>query len=219
MLPVHSIRVMVADDHEVVLAGLKTMISRHRNLDYVGGATNGAEAVNLAIRLRPDVAIVDITMPSCDGLEVTRRLGKESPETNVLVFSMREHASMVLAALQAGALGYASKRSSHEVIIGAISVVAAGKRFIDPRLSDSTLRMLLDDHPIGERSTLTRREREVLLQVAWGFTNSDIGIELGISTKTVESYRARACEKLALSDRPAIVQFVLKSGWLDEEAG
>ena len=220
MLPSHVIRVIIADDHEVVLAGLKTMISRHhRDLDCVGSAMNGHDAVNLAIWLRPDVAIMDIAMPSCDGLEATRRIRKEVPETKVLVFSMRDHSSMVLAALHAGALGYVSKRSLRDVLMAAISVVAAGKRFIDPRLTDSTLQRLLEDQPIGTVGSLTRREREVLLHVAWGFTNSDIGVELQIGTKTVESYRARACEKLGLADRPAIVQFVLKSGWLDEDAG
>lgn len=218
MSPAPTIRLIIADDHEVVLAGLKVMISRHRNLDCVGNAANGYAAVDLASRLRPDVAIMDLAMPLCDGLEATRRLGKHVPETKVLAFSMRPAASIVLAALQAGALGFVSKSSPHNVLIEAIPVVAIGKRFIDPRLTDPMLRTLLNDQPIGASSTLTPREREVLLRVAWGFTNNDIGGDLGLSTKTVESYRARACEKLSLPDRPAIVKFALMSGWMDEEA-
>jgi two-component system, NarL family, response regulator NreC len=213
-----TIRLIIADDHEVVLTGLEVLISRHRSLECVGSATNGYEAVDLATRLRPDVVLMDLTMPTCDGLEATRRLGKHVPDTRVLAFSMRPAASMVLAALRAGALGYVSKSSHHNVLIGAIPVVAKGKRFIDPHLTDPMLRTLLDDQLIGAPSTLSKREREVLLRVAWGFTNNDIGGDLGLSTKTVESYRTRACEKLALADRPAIVKFAHMSGWLDEEA-
>jgi DNA-binding NarL/FixJ family response regulator len=145
-------------------------------------------------------------------------LGKHVPEARVLAYSMRPAVSMVLAALRAGAFGYVSKSSQPDVLIGAIPVVAKGKRFIDPQLTHPVLRALLDDQLIGAPSTLSRREREVLLRVAWGFTNNDIGGDLGLSTKTVESYRTRACEKLALADRPAIVKFAHMSGWMDEEA-
>ena len=161
---------------------------------------------------------MDIIMPSCDGLEATIRLRRQVPDTRVLAFSFRVAASMVLAALRAGALGYVSKSSPLAVLIGAVPVVALGKRFIDPALTDPMLRNLLNDQPIGPPSALTGREREVLLRVARGFTNNDIGGDLGLSTKTVESYRARACEKLALPDRPAIVKFALISGWMNEEA-
>jgi two-component system, NarL family, response regulator NreC len=214
-----AIRLIIADDHEIVLAGLEVLLSQHRDLECVGSATNGYEAVERASELRPDVAIIDLTMPSCDGLEVTRRLGKHVPETRVLVFSMRPAASMILAALQAGALGYVSKSSHPEVLINAIFVVAKRKRFIDPQLTDPTLQTLLDGHLIGPPSTLTEREREVLIRVAWGFTNNETGEELHLSTKTVESYRSRACEKLALPNRSAIVKFAIMSGWMDEKAG
>lgn len=217
MLTAPTIRLIIVDDHEIVLAGLKVLLSRHRGLECVGSAANGYEAVDLASRLRPDVAIMDLKMPSCDGLEATRRLRKHVPETKVLAFSMRPAASVVVAALRAGVLGYVSKSSENTVLIEAIQVAAKGKRFIDPHLTEAMLRTILDDQIIGAPSTLTRREHEVLLRVAWGFTNNDIAGELGLSTKTVESYRARACEKLELPDRPAIVKFALMSGWMDEE--
>lgn len=193
-----KIRVLIADDHEVVRLGLKVLISRHPNLESVGSAANGLEAVDLASRLRPDVVVMDITMPACDGLEATSRLRKQVPDTKVLAFSFRLAASMVLAVLRAGALGYVSKSSPHNVLTGAIPVVALGKRFIDPTLTEPMLRNLLNDEPIGQPSTLTPREREVLLRVAWGFTNNDIGTELGLSTKTAEGYRTpvAACHRL-----------------------
>ncbi len=212
-----SIRLVIVDDHGIVLAGLKVLISRHRGMDCIGTAANGDEAVELASRLCPDVVIMDIKMPGCDGLEATRRLKRHVPETKVLVFSMRPAVSVVVAALRAGALGYVSKSSENGVLIEAIQVVVKGERFLDPHLTDSMLRAILDDPPLGEPSTLTRREHEVLLGVALGFTNHVIGEDLALSTKTVESYWARACEKLDLPDRPAIVKFALMSGWMDEE--
>jgi two-component system response regulator NreC len=218
MITAPTIRLIIADDHEVVRAGLKVLISRHGNLECVGSAANGNEAVDLADRLRPDLVILDLTMPLCGGLDAIRLLGKQVPETRVLGYSCHTDASMIVAALQAGALGYVSKSSEEAVLIKAISVAAKGKRFIDPQLTDPVLRRFLDDPTIGAASTLTKREREVLLGVAWGFTNNFIGGDLGLSTKTVESYRARACEKLALPDRPAIVKFALMSGWMDEKA-
>jgi two-component system response regulator NreC len=174
--------------------------------------------VDLAMRLHPDVVIMDITMPTCGGLDATRLLRKQVPETRVLAYSCYTDAPWILAALQAGALGYVSKSSEHSVLIQAIAMVAKGKRFIDPQLTDPMLRGFLDN-PTVETQSLTKREREVLLGVAWGFTNNVIGGDLGLSKKTVEGYRARACEKLALADRPAIVKFALMSGWLTEQAG
>jgi DNA-binding NarL/FixJ family response regulator len=219
MLTAPRIHLIIADDHDVIVAGVKGMISRHRNLECVGSAANGNEVVDHASRLRPDVVIMDITMPSCDGFGATSRLRKEVPDTRVLVFSGHFSPSAVLAALRAGALGFVCKSSHYSVLIEAIPVVALGKRFIDPALSDPVLRSLLNDEPIGTPSTLTPREHEVLLRVAWGFTNNDIGTELGLSTKTAEGYRARACEKLSLADRPAIVKYALMAGWMDERAG
>jgi two-component system, NarL family, response regulator NreC len=218
MITAPTIRLVIADDHEIVRAGLNFLVSRHPNLESVGSAANGLEAIDLASRLRPDVVIMDITMPTFDGLEATSRLRKQVPDTKVLAFSFRLAASMVLTVLRAGALGYVCKSSPHNVLLGAIPVVALGKRFIDPALSEPVLQSLLDDEPIATPSMLTAREHEVLLRVAGGFTNKETGIELGLSTKTVEGYRARACEKLSLADRPAIVKYAIMSGWMDEQA-
>ena len=215
---VPKIRLIIADDHEIILVGLKVLISRRRDLECVGSAANGQEAVDLASRLRPDVLIMGLNMPLCDGLEATCRLQKVAPETKVLIFSRQPPALGIVAALRAGALGYVSKSSDSRVLIEAIHTVAKSKRFVDPHLTDPMIRGLLDEQVMGPPSTLTPREREVLLGVAWGFTNHDIGEKLNLSTKTVESYRARACEKLALPDRPAIVKFALLSGWMEEEA-
>jgi two-component system response regulator NreC len=211
-------RILVADDHEVIRFGLKILLPRH-GFEFMGTAANGHEAIDLVRRLRPDVVIMDICMPSCGGLEATGRLRKEAPDSRILAFSFRPGASVVLSVLKAGALGYVCKSSSHSVLVDAISVVAKGKRFLDPSLADATLGKLLEDEPIASSSLLTPREREVLIRVAWGFTNGDIGAELCLSKKTVEGYRARASEKLDLHDRPAIVKYAVMAGWMDEQAG
>src|SRR5208337_3424666 len=178
MSTVPSIRLIIVDDHEIVLAGLRVLISRHRGLDCVGTAANGNEAVELASRLRPDVAVMDLKMPSCDGLEATRRLRKHVPETKVLAFSYRPAASVVVAALRAGVSGYVSKSSDNSVLIEAIKTIAKGKRFIDPHLTEPMLRAMLGDKIIGTPATITKREHEVLLRVAWGFTNNETAAEL-----------------------------------------
>ncbi|MGA9415415.1 MAG: response regulator transcription factor [Terriglobales bacterium] len=219
MITSHKIRLVIADPQDVVLAGLKLLISRQRHLDCVGCAVSSSDVLGLASRLRADVIVMDIPMLPSDGLDAMRRLAKLTPETRVLSFSMRPAASMVLAALRAGASGYVSKASPSKVLIEAISVVAKGKRFIDPELADPMLQSFLDEPKIGAEPPLTQREREVLLAVAYGFTNNFIGADLGLSTKTIEGYRSRACEKLALVDRPAIVKFALMSGWMKEQAG
>jgi len=217
MLPAPRTRLIIADDHNLLVLGFRDLVSRHRNMEFVGSAANGHEVVDLAARLRPDVVIMDITMPLCGGIEATRRLRKEVPETNVLAYSCHNDSPTILAALRAGALGFVCKSSHYSVLMNAISVVALGKRFIDPAPSDPVLRGLLDDEPNVSPSILTPREREVLLRVAWGFTNSETAAELVLSTKTVEGYRARACEKLCLADRPAIVKYALMAGWMEEQ--
>ena len=219
MSTVSAIRLVIADAHEVVVCGLTSLLADHREFHCIGSAPNGEEALNLAIQKQPDVLIMEVVMPLCDGLEATRRLRKLSPTTKVLILTMRTGSSVALAALRAGALGFVSKSSPASALIDAIPIVASGRRFIDPSLRDEVFRLCLDENTIGAKETLSKREREVLLGVAWGFTNTLIGEDLGVSTKTVESYRARACDKLELSDRPAIVKFALMSGWMDERAG
>lgn len=161
---------------------------------------------------------MDMKMPVCDGLEATSRMAKYVPETKVLAFSMRPDASSVVAALRAGVLGYVSKLSPNDVLIEAINVLAEGKRFMDPSLTDSVVNKFLDDNVVERAATLSKREQQVLRRIAEGFTSGDIAAEFDLSTKTVDCYKARACEKLGLQDRPAIIRFALMSGWMNEAA-
>jgi two-component system response regulator NreC len=215
MFTAPKICLIIADDHELIRVGLKVLISRHHALKCVGVASDGDETVALALRLRPDVVIMDLTMPSCGGLEATSLLRKQAPETKVVAYSGSEDTPMILAALRAGVLSYVSKASPHDVLIEAILAVAKGKYFVDPALTDPLLRDFVEAPAMEHSSMLTPREREVLQRVAWGFANRETALELGLSPKTVEGYRARACEKLFLADRPAIVKYALMAGWMD----
>ena len=194
------------------------MLSPNPQFECVGFATNGNEAFDLASRMRPHIVIMDMTMPVCSGLDATRRLAAHVPETKVLAFSMRPDAASVVAALRAGASGYVSKTSPTSVLVEAIRALAEGKRFIDPSLTDKVVKTFLDEHVVEPAAILSKREHEVLLRVAEGFTSVDIAAEFNLSAKTVDCYKTRACQKMSLQDRPAIVRFALMSGWLNEAA-
>jgi two-component system response regulator NreC len=212
------LRLIVVDDHEAIITGIRVAVARCKGLQCIGSAADGFEALEIGAKLHPDVVIMDITMPRCDGLEATARFRKQLPDSQIMAYSFHPQILAVLAILRAGALGFVCKSSPLRTLIEAIPIVAQGKRFIDPQLSDPLLRSLLNDEPFTPPSVLTNREHEVLLRVAWGFTCPQIGAELSLSSKTVEAYRARACDKLELSGRPAIIRYALMAGWLDDQA-
>lgn len=210
------IRLLSIDDHEIVSVGIKATISRHPNLELVACAKNIDEGSSLANRFRPDVIIADINLPLRNYIEALTRIPTNIPTVRMLVFTKWPAPSVVMAALDAGVLGCVSKTSNCAILVEAILAVAKGRRFIDPRLADFRLQELLDDRTIGSPPSLGKREREVLSLVAWGHPNIDIGIDLGVSTKTVETYRKRACGKLQLRSRSDIVKFAVMSGWMDQ---
>jgi two-component system, NarL family, response regulator NreC len=211
-----SISVAIADDHEVVRFGFERLIARHRHphLVCVGSVGDGNAVIELAIRSRPDVVVMDVRMPLCDGLDATSRLRKLVPETHVLAFSSSADATMVPAALRAGAIGYVCKTSDSKIVIDAICTVARGKRFVDPALMDQVLGRMFQDEIVVPSPPLSGRERAVLVGIATGHTNAELATELGLSIKTVEGYRARACEKLGLRTRSDLVQYALSTGLL-----
>jgi len=213
-MSVNPCEFIVVDDHEVIRLGLKAIMSSHNHLKCVGWAGNGNEAFNLACRVRPQVVVMDMRMPQCDGMEATRLLAKHVPEAKVVAFSVRRSPSAVVAALRAGAKAYVSKNSPPRVLIEAITSVAQGKRFIDPSLADPVITTLLNENATDMTANLSAREREVLVRIAEGYTASDVASGLGLSVKTVECYKARACQKLGLECRSDIVKFALMSGWL-----
>ncbi len=211
-------RVVLADDHPIVLNGLRNLIRTEEDMDLVGEASSGASALKLIRELLPDVAIVDISMPEMNGILLTRRLTEQLPDLKVLVLTLHEDRAYVKQALDAGVRGYVLKRSAAENLVQAIRAVVIGGLYIDPAIAHR----MFDSNPKragaprgGLRvSELTDRETEVLKLVALGFTNKEIARQLDIGVKSVETYKSRGSEKLGLKTRAELVRFASAQGWL-----
>lgn len=210
------IRVLIADDHGVVRAGLRALLSAEPDLLVVGEAPTGEEAVRLATHRQPDVLLMDISMPGMDGLEATRSLAEQAPQVRVLLLTVHEDPALLREALRAGAAGYVIKRAVESELINAIRASAAGDLYVHPSMT----RGLFEEKrppPVdgGELAQLTPREIEVLRLIAEGCTNTQIADTLCLSPRTVESHRANVRAKLHLDSRADLVRFALRHGLLD----
>jgi len=214
-----KLRILLADDHQVVRDGLRLLIESQRDMRVVGEADNGKEALKRARELKPDVIIMDLSMPELNGLQTTERLKAERSKARVVALTVHEDASYLLQLCKAGAAGYVLKRSAGNDLIHAIRTVAGGGLHFDPSLASQALRGQARDPGKGAgplAAELSDREKEVLILVAWGYSNKEIARDLALSIKTVETYRVRVSEKLGLRSRTALVQFALRQGWLSE---
>lgn len=212
------IRVALADDHPVVLAGIKALLEAAPEIDVVGEASAGREALQLFCRTEPDVAVLDISMPDLNGIEVARRLSQECPKVKLLALTVHEDRAYVQPLLEAGAQGYLLKRSAAEDLVRAIRAVAAGGTYLDPAVAGQAIADLTQQRPPGGgtgRESLSDRETEVLRFTAQGFSNKEIALRLDVSLKTVETYKSRASEKLGLRTRADIVRYGVAQGWFD----
>ena len=210
-----KLRILLADDHAVVREGLKALISSQSDMEVVGEAADGAEAVTLAHVHMPDVVVLDVSMPGLSGSEATTRICRELPAIRVLALSVHDEAGYVRQLLQAGASGYMLKRLAADALIAAVRSVAAGGVYLDPLVAGVVVAEVVNKTSlVGERPVLSEREGDVLRMIARGYSNKEIAIDLGISVKTVETYKARAMEKLTLDSRVAIVRFAAEQGWL-----
>ena len=207
------VSVMLADDHAVVRDGLRALLEGGNDLQVVGVAGNGREAVAEALRLRPDIVIMDIAMPELDGVEATRRIVERSPETRVLILSMYLSAEHIFRALQAGAQGYVLKESAGEEVVDAIRALRAGKRYLSHRITETVIDdYLREGTNVSPLDSLSLRERDVLQLVVEGRTNAAIAQALSLSPKTVETYRARIMKKLKVRDTVELVKFSMRHG-------
>ena len=207
------VSVMLADDHAVVRDGLRALLEGGNDLQVVGVAGNGREAVSEALRLRPDIVIMDIAMPELDGVEATRRIVERSPETRVLILSMYLSAEHIYRALQAGAQGYVLKESAGEEVVDAIRTLRAGKRYLSHRITETVIDdYLREGTNVSPLDSLSLRERDVLQLVVEGRTNAAIAQALSLSPKTVETYRARIMKKLKVKDTVELVKFSMRHG-------
>jgi len=217
------IRLLLVDDQEIVRAGLRSLLERRPQLEIIGEAVGGEEAVALATELQPDVVLMDITLPDIDGAEATRRIKALAPEVNVLALTIHENEAYFFEMLNAGAGGYIPKRGSPDDLLAAIRVVAGGEVFLHPIVAGALVQDYLRRvHSGTERESydgLTPRQHEVLTLVAKGLSNQDIGSRLGISVRTVERHRENIMERLNLHSRTDLVKYALRKGLiqLDEE--
>jgi DNA-binding NarL/FixJ family response regulator len=205
--------VLLADDHAVVRDGLRALLESGQDLQVVGVAGNGREAVTEAQRLHPDIVIMDIAMPELDGVEATRRIAEKCPDTRVLILSMYLSAEHIHRALQAGAQGYVLKESAGDEVIEAIRALRAGKRYLSHRITETMIDdYLRDGTNVSPLDSLSLRERDVLQLVVEGNTNVAIAQKLSLSPKTVETYRARIMRKLKVRDTVELVKFAMRHG-------
>jgi DNA-binding NarL/FixJ family response regulator len=204
----------LADDHTVVRHGVRMILTAEEDLEVVGEAANGREAVSEAERLQPDVVVMDVTMPELNGIEATRRIGEVAPRSRVLALSMHKDSVYVREILRAGARGYLLKDSPEGDLVNAVRAVARGEGF----LSSGVAEAVLSDyrrHVTDPIDLLTSREREVLQLIAEGKTNKDIATALNLSVYTVEAHRGRIMEKLNLHSSGELVRFALRKGLID----
>jgi two-component system, NarL family, response regulator NreC len=208
------IRILLADDHALVRQGFRMILEAQPDMEIVGQAGDGREAVELAGKLHPDVAVVDVAMPELNGIEATRRIGHVSPRTRVLALSMHKDSMYVREILRAGARGYLLKDSGDADLVAAVRAIAKGDGYISPSVSDAVLSDYRR-HVSDPLDLLTSREREVLQMIAEGKTNKEIAASLNLSVYTVEAHRGRVMEKLNLHSTGELVRFALRNGLID----
>lgn len=214
----NSIRIVVADDHEVVRRGLREVLQVAPGMKPVGEASDGSEAIRIVTEQEVDILILDLTMPGPSALDIVERLREVSPGTRVLVHTMHNKCGRLSRLLEAGAVGYVLKTSSLDGLLEAVRAVAGGRSWIDPVLAGQVIgrgRGVPEDD--RSPSVLSPREEEVLRKIAWGYSNKRIGTVLGISTRTVETYKARIRSKLKLENRVQMVEYAVSQGWLSPE--
>ncbi|HUB83372.1 MAG TPA: response regulator transcription factor [Bryobacteraceae bacterium] len=208
------IRILLADDHAVVRQGFRMILSAQSDLEIVGEAGNGREAVDLAASLRPDVVVMDVTMPELNGIEATRRLTSDNPHVRVVALSMHKDSVYVREILRAGARGYLLKDSVADDLVAAVRAVAGGEGYLSPAVSNA----VLDDyrkHVTDPIDLLSSREREVLQMLAEGKTNKEIAATLNLSVYTVDAHRGRIMEKLNVHSINELVRFAVRNGLVD----
>jgi DNA-binding NarL/FixJ family response regulator len=206
-------RLLIADDHGIVRSGLRLLLEREPDLEVVAEASDGAEARDLAIRERPDLAILDVRMPKLTGLQATREIREQAPDVAVLILSMHDDERYLFEALKAGASGYVLKRQADEDLLDAVRAVQRGEPFLTPDAQRALIKDVLERGEDADE--LTPREQEVVKLVAEAHTNREIAEILHLAEKTVESHRANAMRKLGMRDRVELVRYAVRRGLIE----
>lgn len=214
-------RVLLADDHAVLRSGLKAMLGQHPDYEVVGESSSGLETLSLAEKLKPDIILLDITMPGLGGLDALPSLRRLVPQSKVLILTMHDDPQYFRQAMRLGAAGYVLKKAADGELLSAMWSVMHGETYIHPSMThhfiDELFHASTHHQDEDKWKNLSSREQQVLRLVALGYTSAEIAEELEISTKTVETYRARGMEKLELDTRAALVRFALERGLLNLE--
>ena len=219
----HKIRVMIADDHAILRAGLRMLINAQTDMEVVAEASDGEMAVQIAWDTRPDVALMDLTMPHFGGMKALHAMARECREVRVLVLTMHDDPAYLRSALAGGSCGYLLKRAVDSELIAAVRAVHRGGIFVDPRLAnvlvqDVIAKKAAKTHPAQIVNILSPRELQVLGLVARGYTSAEIAKRIFLGVKTIETYRARFTEKLGLRTRSDVIRFAVQMGLLSMEA-
>lgn len=217
-----KLRILLADDHGVLRDGLALLINAQPDMQVVASARGGREAVQLAIQLAPQVVVLDVSMPDLGGTEAAEQIRASCPGVRILALTRYANQGYVRRLLDAGASGYVLKRTAGVTLIDAIRVVAEGGSYIDPTLAGQLLARTTKAAGNGgsmpqRRAVLAEREMQVMKLIAWGQSNKEIAAQLGLSVKTVESYKATALDKLQLRSRTDILRYALANHWLNED--
>lgn len=214
-----KLRILLADDQTMLRDGLSVLLNDQPDMEVIAQATTGRQAVRLVRECRPDIAVLDLSMPDMAGMEAAQQIHAGCPATRVIALSRQADPNCARRALRAGVAGFVPKRSAAEALIEAIRIVARGECYVEPTLAAEVFPLpgieAANDR-VGE-GRLSYREEEVLRAVAWGLSNREIAAELGLSIKTVESYKASGLDKLGLRSRADIVRYAVRIGWLAPE--
>jgi DNA-binding NarL/FixJ family response regulator len=211
-----AVRVLIADDHGIVRSGLRLLLERQPDIEVIAEAADGAEAREIAVRERPDLAILDVRMPKLTGLQVTRELKKQAPEVSVLILSMHDDERYLFEALKAGASGYVLKTQADTDLMEAIRAVERGEPFLTPAAQQALIKdVLARGRQSEDEEELTPREEEIVKLVAEAHTTRQIAEILHLSEKTVENHRGNAMRKLGMRDRVELVRYAIRRGLIE----
>ena len=214
-----KIKIMVADDHAILRDGIRALLELHEDIEIIGEASDGNEAIEKARELMPDLIIMDIAMPGMDGLEATRRIRKRNPKAKVLMLTQHDNREYILPAIKAGASGYVPKRALGSELVSAIRAVQRGESFLYPSAATALIQDYLQQSKEEEPyDRLTAREREILKLIADGHPSRKIAEMLGLSIKTVLGHRAKTMEKLNLHNRTELIKYAMRKGLVSMDA-
>lgn len=216
----NEIRIMIAEDHKTVRSGMKLLIESEPDMSIAGEAEDGSEAVEIAEKVRPDVLVMDISMPNLNGLEATRKIKKIMPAVKVVILTRHTDAAFLQELLQAGVSAYVLKQSESEELLKAIRAAARGENYLDPAITGNIFHIFSSNQNKNQKAfqgeALSERESEVLRLIARGYSNKEIATQFKVSVKTVESQKSIAMRKLNLTGRNEIVDYAILQGWLKE---